>query len=124
MIEKQSKVEMAERLKGELSESREQIFFVNWVRKYYPEHVVFAIPNGGGRTKMTAMALKAEGVLAGVPDIFVPSLKLWIEMKKERGGVISKEQSSVMAYLSQCGYKCVVARGCFEAKAAFVNNLY
>ena len=122
-MNRQSKIEIAERLKGPLSESREQIFFVNWVRKYYPEHVVFAIPNGGGRTKMTAMTLKEEGVLAGVPDLCIPSLKLWIEMKKEVGGKVSPEQVFVMKYLTEHGYNCHVANGCTEAKAVFIKYL-
>lgn len=33
--------------------------------------LVFAIPNGGGRSKAEAGILKATGVLAGVPDLLV-----------------------------------------------------
>ena len=48
--------------------------------------VIFAVPNGGYRTKATAGRLKAEGVRSGVWDIFVPvqmgqHCGLWIEMK-------------------------------------------
>lgn len=98
------------------SESREQILFVNWFRKTHPDHLIFAIPNGGGRNIVTAGRLKMEGVLAGVPDLFIPSLKLWIEMKRKKGGVVSKEQKSVMNYLETVGYICYVAHGCDEAK--------
>lgn len=39
----------------------------------YPDlEVMFAIPNGGLRDKITAARLKAEGVKAGVCDIFLP----------------------------------------------------
>ena len=47
---------------------------------------VFAIPNGGHRHIKVAAKLKAEGVKAGIPDIFVAvpnsySAGLFIEMK-------------------------------------------
>lgn len=34
--------------------------------------MLFAIPNGGLRTKATGAKLKAEGVKAGIPDLFLP----------------------------------------------------
>jgi hypothetical protein len=34
--------------------------------------MLFAIPNGGKRDAVTAARLKAEGVKAGVPDLFFP----------------------------------------------------
>ena len=34
--------------------------------------LLHAIPNGGKRDKVTAAKLKAEGVKAGIPDIFLP----------------------------------------------------
>jgi hypothetical protein len=57
----------------------------------------FAIPNGGLRSKKTAARLKAEGVKAGVPDIFLPvSVGIWsglfIEMKRTKGGRLTDEQ--------------------------------
>ena len=51
---------------------------------------IFAIPNGGKRHVATAVKMKAEGVLAGVWDIFCPfavdgKSGLWIEMKFGKG---------------------------------------
>jgi hypothetical protein len=37
----------------------------------YQHYTYFAIPNGGLRSKAVARALKAEGVKAGVADIFI-----------------------------------------------------
>lgn len=34
--------------------------------------MIYAIPNGGGRSKAEGGRLKAEGVRAGVPDLFLP----------------------------------------------------
>lgn len=43
------------------------------IQAKYPELMLaFAIPNGGMRDKITAGKLKAEGVKAGVWDIFLP----------------------------------------------------
>lgn len=99
-----------------MSESREQILFVNWMRKTHPEHWIFAIPNGGARGMVQAQVLKMEGVSKGVPDLFIPSLKLWIEMKKKDGGILSKEQKEWIKYLQDNDYIAVVAHGFEEAK--------
>ena len=58
--------------------------------------LLFAIPNGGKRDKITAARLKAEGVKPGVLDIFLPVARLgkhglWIELKA-KGGRVSAEQ--------------------------------
>ena len=100
------------------SESREQIYFVNWMRKTYPQHRIFHIPNGGHRNKIEAGRLKMEGVSAGVPDLFIPSLRMFIEMKKAVGGVVSKEQEDWLIYLASNGYSIAVCHGQEEAKNA------
>lgn len=48
--------------------------------------LIFAIPNGGQRSKATAGKLKAEGVRAGIPDLFLPVARqgchgLFLELK-------------------------------------------
>lgn len=46
---------------------------VQWFRLQYPAltNRLFAVPNGGARSKATAGKLKAEGVLAGVADLIL-----------------------------------------------------
>lgn len=46
---------------------------VKWFRWQYPHmvHNLFAVPNGGYRTKTTAAHMKAEGQLAGVADLIL-----------------------------------------------------
>lgn len=104
------------------SEHVEQREFVAWVRKTYPDYKIFAIPNGGLRNISTAARLKAEGASAGVPDLFVPALKLFIEMKDESGRA-SEKQVEWMEYLLKVGYRCCLCHGVESAKKAFLSAL-
>lgn len=100
-------------------EHNEQVALFQWA-SYYPEIRMFAIPNGGNRNIITATNLKAEGVKAGVPDIFLPLARgeyhgMFIEMKRKKGGRVTPEQKEWIQYLNCEGYFAVVARGCDEA---------
>lgn len=83
----------------------------------HPElRLLHAIPNGGHRSKRTAIDLKAEGVKAGVPDYFLPVARggrhgLYVELKRTRGGRVSTEQSAWLAALEAQGYRVAVAKG-------------
>jgi hypothetical protein len=46
------------------TEHEEQREFVQWVRQTFPTVRIFAIPNGGQRSRTTGAKLKAEGVSA------------------------------------------------------------
>lgn len=97
------------------SEHLEQAEFVQWMKRNYPEHRLFAIPNGGMRSKAVAMKLKIEGVMRGVPDLFIPSLRLFVEMKKQKGFTVSPEQQDWIDYLNTVGYTAQVCAGKDEA---------
>lgn len=105
------------------TEHAEQVNFVNWLEFNYPEHKVFAIPNGEHRAISVAQRLKAEGVRKGVPDLFIPSLKLFIEMKRQKGSRTTQEQKDWLAYLDSCGYYSSVCKGFEEAKKEFLSVL-
>lgn len=96
-----------------LSEHLEQVTAVRWFRDNYPGVLIFAIPNGGQRSRTAGYKLKLEGVVAGVPDLFIPEWRLFVEMKKE-GGRLSPAQKEQIAYLSSVGYRCLVCHG-FES---------
>jgi len=98
------------------SEHVEQREFVMWMRQTHPEHRVFAIPNGGKRGRAEALRLKVEGVSPGVPDLFVPSLLLWIEMKAE-GGRVDPEQADWHRYLRNVGHTVEVCWSAAQARA-------
>jgi len=103
------------------------------VGKYPQLAWVFAIPNGGLRDMRTAVNLKAEGVKAGVPDIFFPVPKgyyfgCFIEMKQEKyrnhkNGGCSDEQVKYIEYLRSEGYYCAVCYSWEEARDVLINYL-
>jgi hypothetical protein len=99
------------------TEHEEQREVVRWFRQTWPGVRIFAVPNGGARSKATAGRLKAEGVASGVPDLFVPAWRLWIEMKRVKGGRLSAEQKDWIDYLQNVGYCVIVGKGADDAKA-------
>lgn len=105
------------------SEHVEQRNFVQWFRQNYNPVRIFAIPNGGKRSKKVAMELKAEGVSAGVPDLFIPEWGLWIEMKRTKNSSTSTDQKDWLEYLSSIGYVARVCKGCDAAKKAVIEFL-
>jgi hypothetical protein len=105
------------------TEHAEQVAFVRWVRMQYPWLLFWATPNGGHRSIKTATALKAEGVLSGVPDLFFPALHFFIEMKRTKGGAVSPEQKAMIQALQDLGYSVAVCRGFDEAAAALKTQL-
>ena len=109
------------------TEAQEQSALFEWAArmqgKYPALRYMFAIPNGGSRNLIEARHLKEQGVKAGVPDIFLPSpaglyCGLFIEMKRQKGGRVSAEQSEWISELKRAGYKAIVCAGWQEAKTA------
>jgi len=98
------------------SEHLEQVETVAWFRRAYPGVRIFAIPNGGHRGVREAGRLKAEGVSAGVPDLFVPAWCLWIEMKRRTGGSVSAVQKDWHQYLRESGHTVMVCKGFEDAR--------
>lgn len=88
----------------------------------YPElRLLHHIPNGGQRNKATAIALKRQGVKAGVPDLMLPVAKggyhgLYIELKKaDRTNKPTEKQRYWLSELQQQGYFTAVCYGYDEA---------
>jgi hypothetical protein len=103
------------------TEHAEQCGFVTWFRARYPDVLIFAVPNGGKRTIGVAKKMKDEGVVSGIPDLFVPQWKLWIEMKRERGGVVSQAQWRIIDALTQSGYAVIIGKGARDASAKVIE---
>lgn len=112
-------------------EHNEQVALFQWaafMSEKAPElKWIFSIPNGGLRSKVTAARLKAEGVKAGVADIFLPSASgkwngLFIEMKAEKGKLSEKQTEFFKAMLA-ADYLCVVCFGADQAITAIKSYL-
>lgn len=89
---------------------------MSWFRKRWPGVRIFAIPNGGARGLAAGARLKAEGVEPGVPDLYVPAWKLWVEMKREKEYSVSAAQRDWIDYLQSVGDCAIVCRGFNEAR--------
>lgn len=91
---------------------------------------LFAIPNGGKRTRTEAARLKGLGVKEGVSDLLLPIPRrgcsgLWLEMKKpaeafrtraEAERAVTDNQRSWVDLMGACGFAAVVCYGWDDAR--------
>jgi hypothetical protein len=112
-----------------MTEHQEQVAVITWFRYQHSKFAkcLWAIPNGGVRNIGTSVKLKAEGVTAGVPDLFLMIPKkawhgLFIEMKI-KGGKLSDSQKEFMEIANSLGYLSVVCFGFDDAKNAITAYL-
>jgi hypothetical protein len=107
-------------IKRKSTESVEQIKFVQHVRTFYPEVVIFSVPNGGDVSASQRLRLTQEGMLAGVPDVLLFGLNrptLAIEFKRPDGkGKVSTEQQAVGLQFEGIGAIVRVATSADQAK--------
>lgn len=105
-------------------EHNEQVKFVRWFREKYPHVLIFAIPNGAKFSSgpMQWSILKAEGAVAGIPDLMIPGWKVVIEMKRPEGGVVSEEQSRLLDYFESIGWSASVCEG-FDKAKLFIEKI-
>ena len=112
-------------------ESQEQRNLFEWWRLYSlhtPHLVMYHIPNGGKRDAVTGARLKGQGVVAGVPDIFLAASRqgfhgLYIELKRQKGGRVEKPQKDIIARLREAGYRVEVCKGWQAAREVIENYL-
>ena len=92
-----------------------QVACLTWLHYAHPDILCYAIPNGGYRTKTTALYLQREGLTAGIPDLHIPIPRkgyasLYIEMKNGKAGILSDKQKKIIPRLQDYGNKVVVCR--------------
>ena len=102
------------------AEGRIQAAIVEWARAVAPGVVVYAVPNGGLRSKSEAARMKWQGVLAGVPDLAVvcDGRAFFIEVKAD-DGVLTRSQKETIPLLLEAGARVKIARSIEDARAAF-----
>lgn len=91
-----------------------QTHCVRWFRLQYPNKIIFAIPNGGKRNAREAGRMKAQGVTAGVSDLFIPEPNiafhgLWIELKAGKN-TLTPSQKEFIEQMKSRGYRTAVCR--------------
>jgi hypothetical protein len=96
------------------NEDRLQSQCVRWFRLQYPNHVLFAIPNGGNRNAVTGAVLKKTGTLAGVADLFLMHAAycnhgLFIEMKVGKN-TLTQTQKDFADKAHAAGYGYMICR--------------
>lgn len=119
-------------------ESKLQQQCVAWFRAQYPQYAMLLthVPNEGNGNRVSGAIHKAEGTVAGVPDLllFMPAnystsgtetfymsySALGIEFKTEKGKQ-SQQQKDFQKIFEAAGYKYVIVRS-FDKFKAEIND--
>jgi hypothetical protein len=117
-------------------EHHDQSIIFAWARLYEDKipalRLMFAVPNAARRSPRQAAWLKAEGMKAGVPDIWLPvpmgnAHGLVIELKSQRSdgrwGTVTLEQREWLDLLAARGYTTAVCLGAQEAMRTIATYL-
>lgn len=121
--------ESTRRARPRHQESTLQRTCVAWFRAQYPEHalMLFAVPNGGGRSRIEGAIMKGEGVTAGVADLILLEARggygsLCIEMKtRDKASKQRPSQKAWQEAAEKAGNKYEVIRS-FDAFRATVSE--
>jgi hypothetical protein len=100
------------------AEAQRQAAIVDYVRWVAPHIVIWAVPNGGLRTKAEAARLKWTGVLAGVLDLTLalPDARSAFWETKTPRGRLSDDQLAIIDRLTALGHSCAVVRDIDDAR--------
>lgn len=104
-----------------VSETQIQQSYFTWKRTFLGDkyHWIYAIPNGAKRSYASARRVIAEGVTAGVGDVFVQYARqgfhgMFLEFKTPKGRM-SEHQKKHQQHCQKENYKYVVVRSLEEA---------
>lgn len=110
-------------------EHQTQVACVEWFRLTHRDlaPLLFAVPNGGRRDRVTGAKLKAEGVVAGVSDLILLVPRggyhgLMIEMKTRKGRQ-QESQKAWQAAVEGQGYRYEVVRSLDEFRETVEDYL-
>lgn len=110
-----------------MSEHGEQVALFQALALHPECKWIHAIPNGGYRSKTTAVNLRNEGVKKGVWDLFCCYPRngfhgMYVEMKYGKNK-LTPEQETFRSHCEAQGYKTYVAYSWFEAYTAIMDYL-
>jgi CTP synthase (UTP-ammonia lyase) len=90
---------------------------VDYCHQHYPDLLVIAIPNDAKRSPRDGYIHKRMGTVAGVPDVFILDLLLWIEFKTATGQLSKNQQKTIarIQNIRRVAYEVVVCRSTQEA---------
>lgn len=104
------------------NESWEQQSLVAELSRLEPGILMEINPAAGMKLdKRMGAQIKALGYQAGTLDIFLPEHRIYIELKRQKGGKLTTEQKSRIPRLLAAGYRVIVARGAVDALAQLRN---
>ena len=111
------------------TEHQDQVRLVMYLRTFYPQVLVAAVPNGASVSGPQRVKLVSEGLLPGFPDLCVLEPRgafhgLFVEMKSTaKTAVVSRQQYQVHAKLRAKGYKVLICYGYDRALASILGYL-
>lgn len=96
-------------------EDKIQEGIITAMRLYFPNSLIYAIPNGGRRNGREAARLKKQGVTAGVSDLhFIHNGKIYFIEVKSEFGTQSLLQLQFQKYVESQGFEYILVRSAFE----------
>ena len=106
-------------------EKDEQKAFCKWLKENKIGHFATGLGVKLEQGVKYIASLKAQGHYSGIPDVAVllgNGKMCFVELKRQKGGVVSEEQKKWIDYLNNNGYPSKVCKGCNEA-IEFVESL-
>ena len=99
-------------------EKDEQKRLCKWLKENKIGHFATGLGVKLGLDVKYVASLKSQGHYSGIPDLVVllgNGKICFVELKRQKGGVVSEEQKKWIEYLNKNGYPAKVCKGCDEA---------
>ena len=108
------------------TEHQTQAAFHRFMQLKYPHVISFAVPNAAKRGPALASRMKAEGMVAGIPDYFIdfatPDFHgLRIEFKRNARAKLTDAQAAMAERYKRAGYRWELCCD-FDSAAALVKE--
>lgn len=98
------------------TEEYEQVSLINELLRRKPDLLLEINPAAGMKlSKQQGAKCKKLGYQAGTLDIFLPEYHCYIELKRTKGGGLTKQQRERIPRLEKAGYLVIVAKGAVDA---------